>query len=319
MLNQKEIEKLIGIIKQTYISDKHYHMEITENIYDLFSHDEIKQMEQEHPIIKWFYKRWMEFMINVIIILFLGLISYRNDDLSRTLHLILSIIFLVEFAIYYSVFGKHAFLFEYLRTIFAFINVFSTMMILIEFIVGINERYVAWFDFISKIFMFMKLIRILFFLKLFHEFENIYVIVVTMSSLIKTLLATLLSFFLIFSTVNMYFIGGKIKYKSYINDNDIPNEYYYINFNDWSYSFISCFIFLMVNNCNIYTEGISRLVGEWIKYYFFFFYIIAVVLIINLFNSHIIDMYLNVKNTIKQKKFYNFAKSEKTLVRKKYN
>jgi len=93
----------------------------------------------------------------------------------------------------------------------------------------------------------------------------------------------------------MLILGGKIHKDSYINNPEIPEYYFSVNFNDYGYSFLACFTLMMLNNINITINSLSGQVGSGLKFYFILFYLIAIMLILNISHTFILDMYTKMK------------------------
>jgi hypothetical protein len=123
-----------------------------------------------------------------------------------------------------------------------------------------------------------------------------------MKNLSLKLLASYYSFMLIFSTISSLIVGGKIKEDLFNGNDNIPNYYHHINFNDFGSGFLTCFVLTMVNNMNIVTDALSQPVGAWLKAYFSLYYLLGILILLNVFNSYLLDMYVCIKKLkIKQR------------------
>jgi hypothetical protein len=110
----------------------------------------------------------------------------------------------------------------------------------------------------------------------------------------------------------MVLTGGNIETTSF-NDNDqIPNNYFHINFNDFPSSFISCFALIMVNNLQIIAKSLSYKKGDedstkeskntFFHTYFATFYFLSTLIILNNIQSLLLNMYLIVFEENRKKK-----------------
>ena len=78
--------------------------------------------------------------------------------------------------------------------------------------------------------------------------KNIYIIVRVSKEMLYRNLLLLYSFILLFSTISILLTGGNIKKNSFDQEDDnIPANYVYINFNDFASSYIACFCLIMIN------------------------------------------------------------------------
>ena len=113
---------------------------------------------------------------------------------------------------------------------------------------------------------------------------------------------TLYSFILIFSTLSMLLTGGNIK-KNAFNAEQIPNNYQYINFNDFGSSYISCFCLLMINNLNILVKSLTFQLENKLFYQFYFatFYFFSTLILINIIQTLLLEMYLISDHSVSDK------------------
>jgi hypothetical protein len=116
-----------------------------------------------------------------------------------------------------------------------------------------------------------------------------------MKNLSIKFLGSYFSFMLIFSTVSSLIVGGKIKEDSFKTNESIPTYYHHINFNDFGSGFLTCFVLTMVNNMNVVTSALSQPVGVWCKAYFSLYYLLGILVLLNVFQSYVLDMYVCIK------------------------
>jgi hypothetical protein len=106
----------------------------------------------------------------------------------------------------------------------------------------------------------------------------------------------------------MLLVGGNIQQNSFVEIGHIPNNYHHINFNDFGSSFVACFALTMINNLQIIAKSLSYNPdgsdNKMLKCYFAVFYLISTIMIINIFQTLILEMYLvlKAKKIFKRKK-----------------
>ena len=115
----------------------------------------------------------------------------------------------------------------------------------------------------------------------------------------------------------MMITGGNILKTSFINYREIPNNYFHINFNDFGSSFLSCFALTMINNLQILAKSLSYHAKETdgdkiLNSYFATFYFFSTLLILNIFQTLILEMYL----TLKAKHIISTKKPKKRVLKK---
>ena len=98
----------------------------------------------------------------------------------------------------------------------------------------------------------------------------------------------------------MLITGGNIMKNSFINNREIPNNYFHINFNDFGSSFLACFALTMINNLQILAKSLSyhaKTSGgdRVLNSYFATFYFLSTLVILNIFQTLILEMYLTLK------------------------
>ena len=110
-------------------------------------------------------------------------------------------------------------------------------------------------------------------------------------------LLTLYSLFLLFSTFSILLTGGTIKKGSFddLNDPSIPENYEYINFNDFPSAFVTCFSLLMINNLQIIVKSLTvyvELNQVALEFYFATFYFFSTLIIVNIIQTLLLELYL---------------------------
>ena len=144
-----------------------------------------------------------------------------------------------------------------------------------------------------KTFISLRTIRILVFLDKFRIIQNIYAIIRISKEMLSRNFLTLYSFILFFSTLTLLLTGGNIKKNSF-DGTDIPNNYKYINFNDFASSYIACFCLLMINNLNILVKSLTFNTNHkmFFEFYFATFYFFSTLILINIIQTLLLEMYL---------------------------
>ena len=158
---------------------------------------------------------------------------------------------------------------------------------------------------ILKIFLGLRTIRIFVFLDKFRVIKNIYKIIRISKEMFYRNLFTLYFLFLLFSSFSILLTGGSIKKGAFVDieDKSIPENYEYINFNDFPSSFVTCFSLLMINNLQILVKSLTYYV-EFnqisLEFYFATFYFISTLIIINIIQTLLLELFLNTDFTDKK-------------------
>ena len=190
-------------------------------------------------------------------------------------------------------FKKHIY-----RTLFHLFNLLVLIcLIYLSFLDQNNTEQKATYDYVFnalKIFISLRTIRIFVFLDKFRIIKNIYIIIRISKEMLNRNFLTLYSFILFFSTLSILLTGGNIKKDSFINESNIPNDYKYINFNDFASSYISCFCLLMINNLNILVKSLTFETEHkmFFEFYFATFYFFSTLILINIIQTLLLEMYL---------------------------
>jgi hypothetical protein len=185
------------------------------------------------------------------------------------------------------------------RVIFQFFNLVVIGCLLAIFILDLESED-EWYIFllkILKIFLGLRTIRIFVFLDKFKMIKNIYKIISISKEMFYRNLFTLYSLFLLFSTFSILLTGGTIKKGAFddINDPSIPENYEYINFNDFPSAFVTCFSLLMINNLQIIVKSLTfyvELNQVTLEFYFATFYFFSTLIIVNIIQTLLLELYL---------------------------
>ena len=250
----------------------------------------------------------LEIIINSICIVTL-FISYFDNILILSIEIIWSILLLIELYSLIRYLGLKRFILHHFnRVIFHIFNIIVIIIIIYLIILDIkNENNSSKYNNalkILKIFLSLRTIRIFVFLDKFKVIKNIYTIVRNSKEMFYRNLFTLYSLFLLFSTFSILLTGGKIKNDSFENEDAIPKDYAYINFNDFLSSFIACFSLLMINNLNILVKSLTYDIDSnnlFFQFYFATFYFLSTLILINIIQTLLLELYLNSNYSISDK------------------
>jgi len=210
---------------------------------------------------------------------------------------------------------------DFLRFFFHIFNfIFLTCVICQEyFLFSDNQELFDLLLEFTKIIVGLRYFRFFVLLSYFSEFKVIYKTIKNMQTLFIRNLLNLLSFFFLFSTLSMVLTGGNITITAFRENDQIPNNYFHINFNDFPSSFISCFALIMVNNLQIIAKSLSYKPNDEestmenkntsFHMYFATFYFLSTLIILNNIQSLLLNMYLIVfEENRKKKKIKNKKK-----------
>ena len=262
-----------------------------------------------------------EFIVNVIYILctISLFIDFNPSEKSETskitilfmiFHSITSLLIIYEPILILKNIGFKRFIKKHLhRTFFHLSNIAVIISLIILYILKAidgQKSYILFFYRLLQIFISLRTIRIFVFLDQFRIIKNIYIIIRISKEMLNRNFLTLYSFILIFSTLSMLLIGGNIKKHSF-DDKDIPNNYKYINFNDFASSYISCFCLLMINNLNILVKSLTSNYEKddnikiFYEFYFATFYFFSTLILINIIQTLLLEMYLISDHSLSDK------------------
>lgn len=171
---------------------------------------------------------------------------------------------------------------------------------------------------IMKLLIVMRFLRVFILLNKVSELSNVFELLKSIKYIIGALLNCQFTFFYIYSSITMLIIGGKIKKDTYKGNTDnIPENYYHINFNDFGSAFITCFSLMMVNNTNILITSLSFVISSSLKFYFLLFYFIAIMLLLNICHTFILDIYIKIKK--KDDNIQSFKEYSQSVLRESRN
>ena len=243
---------------------------------------------------------WFEGIINILYIIctFSIFINFKQTYFL-IFHYISSFLITYEPILFFINIGIKRFFKKHIyRTLFHLFNLLVLIcLIYLSFLDQNNTEQKPKYDYAFnalKIFISLRTIRIFVFLDKFRIIKNIYIIIRISKEMLNRNFLTLYSFILFFSTLSILLTGGNIKKDSFINESNIPNDYKYINFNDFASSYISCFCLLMINNLNILVKSLTFETEHkmFFEFYFATFYFFSTLILINIIQTLLLEMYL---------------------------
>ena len=307
----KNFNKFILGQKQMYSlnDDEYNNLLILFNLYDknsdIFS-DLIKLIEttpEKNMILRTKYGKYVlqskrvEIIINLICMISTATL-FSNNFFFLIFHFLISIGLFFEPIIIIKNLGIKRFLAHHVnRVVFHIFNLVVLICTIILFSFRIHAQKLS-FDktfTILRIFISLRTIRIFVFLDKFRIIKNIYIIIRVSKEMLYRNLLLLYSFFLLFSTLSILLTGGNIKKNSFDDANDqIPEGYVYVNFNDFGSSYIACFCLMMINNLNILVKSLTYKSRHkmFFQFYFATFYFFATLILINIIQTLLLEMYL---------------------------
>ena len=144
-------------------------------------------------------------------------------------------------------------------------------------------------------------------LKLFNEVQQYKIIMRTISSLIKPFSSLLLVSFILFTIFaiigDRVFGGLSVNEPAVVKNQNIPDTYLEMNFNDNINSFVTLFTLMVVNNWFVIVDMFENVKGTiWVRLYFITFYFFSVLVVLNILVAFAIDMYSSIESVNSQKK-----------------
>lgn len=286
-----KILEIVGISKQNKFHAR------------LRKYNEEETLMRSNKIIIFLNKKWIEALINIFDLLLIYLLfRFTSGNIFiNIIQIFWCSFFIFESFIYYSFLGFNRLIMtELVKCIFFLVN-FLLVVCLIGwftfYLMGKTEEYNILYDY-TKLLIVLRAVRIFVLLNLFKEFQIIFITLHNMKGIFWGHLLNLFSLFFLFSTLSMLVTGGNIKLDSFYDKDNIPNNYYHINFNDFGSSFLSCFALMMINNVNIIAKSLSIGLNNETLYnsYFATFYFFSTLIILNICQTLLLEMYLTLKS-----------------------
>ena len=302
-LNNDEYNNILIVLD---IDDKN--SELFKDLSNIMSQSPEQKMISNNFILKLILRNIiLETVINIfcVITLFIAHLNF-NSIFILSFQLVFSVILLFELFYLILKLGIKRFISRHFnRVVFHFFNL-SIIIIIVHLMANYkdNETKKLKFENRFKLFISLRLIRIFVFLDKFRVIKNIYTIIRNSKEMFFRNLFTLYSLFLIFFTFSILLTGGNIEKDSFVNNGSIPENYSYINFNDFPSSFITCFCLLMINNLNILINSLTHnITSNKIAFQFYFatFYFFSTLIILNIIQTLILELYLNSDYSITAK------------------
>ena len=253
------------------------------------------------------FKSWkVEIAVNILYIFCTITIMFIDFDniVFSIIHLIFSLLIIYEPVILMMNLGLNRIIKKHFRRLlFYLFNLVVIVCLILTFIFDKNTSKFDKLERILKIFISLRTIRIMIFLDKFQIIQNIYSIIRISKEMLSRNFLTLYSFILIFSTLSMLLTGGNIKKNAFHDEQEVPNDYQYINFNDFGSSYISCFCLLMINNLNILVKSLTYQSENplFFQFYFATFYFFSTLILINIIQTLLLEMYLISDHSLSDK------------------
>lgn len=296
----KRLKELLGVSVNDG-NNKFLKRMSTINVFSQSEDDMIKILQ--HDILRILRMKKTETIVNVINLIVIGLVFIQQKNLMNDIiQMSVCLYFIIEFFIYVKFYTlKKMVMNKMLRFSFFLLSFLSFIILLIIFLLEIFDSKFYLDDLINIIrpLNIFRSIRLLLLLSSFDEYKAIFTTLRNMKPMFYNMMATQFSFFIIFSTISMVMLGGKVKIDQYKNDPNIPEYYSHLNFNCFSSAFLTCFTLIMMNNMNVVTDALSQPVGVFLKAYFCLFYFLGIINLLNLCQTYIMEMYVVTKKSKK--------------------
>jgi hypothetical protein len=258
---------------------------------------------REHGIIYYLRLKRVEIVINLVNLILVGFLLLQKKEIFLCeIQLAMFLYFVIEFAIYLKVGGITRIVpTKIMRTLYWLICLAGTVTCITYLVMEYTGNLTPFLIKTTQTVIIFRSFRFFILLNRFSEFKYIFVTLQNLRTISIDLLFTLYSLILMFSTISSLILGGKIKEDQFVGT-EIPVYYHYVNFNDFASSFLACFALMMLNNINIVIDALATPVGDWIKPYFTIFYLFGILILLNIFQTYILDMYIAIKKIKKLNK-----------------
>ena len=335
ILSQKKTYKLsedefdnILILFNLYDKDSEKLAEITKLVYETPEKKAINHTKYGKYILESLY---VEIVVNILCIVSTASL-FSNNIVLLIFHFILSLLLFYEPIMLIKYLGVKRCLKHHVnRVIFHIFNTSVFICVIYLFVLTIENKdddYSHIFNILSVLIS-LRTIRLFVFLDKFSMIKNIYIIVRVSKEMLYRNLLLLYSFILLFSTLSILLTGGNIKKNSFDQEEDnIPSNYVYINFNDFASSYIACFCLIMINNLNILVKSLTFQSRHMLFFEFYFatFYFFSTLILINIIQTLLLELYLisdySLKDNqlqIKEEKKANKERERKTIKKSQKN
>lgn len=154
---------------------------------------------------------------------------------------------------------------------------------------------------LNKNFEVIIFIRCLKLLVLMTEFNNLRIIIQTISNMLTPMLimgSVVGIIYYFFALLGMSLFGGLIRRDmAVIVGTDIPATYHLDNFNDFFSGLVTLFTLMVVNNWYVQVQMFVLVTNNntWYRIYFILFWYFSVIIGINIFVAFALDMYASVE------------------------
>lgn len=317
MITVKHIEKVVGDInlkEEEHQKIEAFLNEISSDLSKLYreflnlekiKHEKIKAQKDNYSFyIRLFKNKYLEFFFGIsnFSLMLLNDFFPEQQIYFHSFQLVLCLYYLFEYIIYIRIYTFVYFTKNFkVQTFYRLIVIVYILMFIPYCVLFFTNHKVKTFTRIIQMMTIILCTRLFLLLNLFKEYKMIFKIVRSMRSVFYSLILTQFSFFFYFSTFTMIILGGKVKIGEFNDNPEIPNFYYYLNFNDFSFSFLSCFTMMIKMNMDV-VMAFAKVSTDFMTLYFCIFYFIGVNLVLNICQTYILSMYFNLQKDKKIKK-----------------
>jgi len=320
-LSDDEFDNIL-ILFNLYNKDTENMAELTRLVYQSPEKEVVSKTKYGKYILDSVY---VEILVNILCIG--STISlFSNNIILLIFHFIFSVLLFYEPVMLIKYLGiKRVLKHHFNRVIFHIFNasIFICVIYLFKLInENENEDFSHIFNILSVLIS-LRTIRLFVFLDKFAMIKNIYIIIRVSKEMLYRNLLLLYSFILLFSTLSILLTGGNIKKNSFDREEDnIPDNYVYINFNDFASSYIACFCLIMINNLNILVKSLTFQTRHvlFFEFYFATFYFFSTLILINIIQTLLLELYLisdySLKDSQLKLKEEKKAKNENNEIKK---
>lgn len=205
-LSKEECEKFQGLLQEKTPGNR-------TSINSGSEEDEMEETIESTPyFITIFRKRTYEIFMNLLNLVSIMLIILENEKYNNyfiiSLQLTISIVYTIEYLIFFSYLGCKKMIGFPFRNIFLLINIYIIVTHSLILLNNFDENFITL---VVKLGILMRFLRIKFLLDCFDDFKLLFETIKNMRFSFLSLMATLWSFFFLFSTITMLIVGGKIE------------------------------------------------------------------------------------------------------------
>lgn len=283
--------------------------EISPEIYDsyLLYLQKKEQENQEKEARKEKYSKFLDLsdtklyegslsFINITLIILIVFMP-SHGIIFQILLAILTLYYQFELYVHCYVDGLWVFIYRNIFKFAFFMNSIFYLLSIIVYVIALCLDYdsgmIEICEKIIKVSSVFFSLRVLFFLNQFNEYKLIFIVIMNMKSVFYSLFLTMFSFFLVFITFTMLIVGGRVTKEDYMRLGNVPKDYYYLNFNDFGFGFLTCITMMILTNMDV-VSALSSVSSGILNIYFAIFYFVGVNLVLNVCQTYILSLYFNL-------------------------